>query len=169
MTDTTLLVKDGGGSSQALAAQANAGGSLTPYHVEDAAQRAALIAAIQAPSAGSAGRDYSAGAPAVPGVGAAFGAGLYAGYVQVAARAANPARANIDVENCTGAAILVVRDDGTAATGAAPANASVFALAGGAAPGAQGGAWSSTTFKGRLQIYAPTALSGGAFVTVMED
>jgi len=169
MTDTTLLVKDGAGSSQTLAAQANTGGSLTPYHVEDAVQRAALLAAIQAPSAGSTGRDYSAGAPAAPNVGAAFGPGLYAGYVVVTTRAANPARANIDVENCTGGPIVVVRDDGTAASGAAPANASVFALGGGVAPGAQGGAWSTTTFKGRLQIYAPTALTGGAFVTVMED
>ena len=169
MTDTTLLVKDGAGSSQTLAAQQNTGGSLTPYHVEDAAQRAALIAAIQAPSAGSTGHDYSAGAPSLPNLGAAFGGGVYAGYVAVATRAANPARANIDIENCTGAPIVVVRDDGTAASGAAPANASAFALAGGTAPGAQGGSWSSTTFKGRLQIYAPAALSGGAFVTVMED
>jgi len=169
MTDTTLLVKDGGGSSQTLAAQANTGGSLTPYHVEDAVQRAALIAAVLAPSAGSTGRDYSAGAPSLPDIGAAFGSGVYAGYVAVATRAANPTRANIDVENCTGGPIVVVRDDGTAASGAAPANASVFALGGGVAPGAQGGAWSTTTFKGRLQIYAPTALTGGAFVTVMED
>jgi len=169
MTDTTLLVKDGAGSSQTLAAQANTGGSLTPYHVEDATQRAALIAAVLAPNAGSTGRDYSAGAPAIPNIGAAFGSGVYAGYVVVATRAANPARANIDVENATGAAIVVVRDDGTAANGAAPANASIFPLAGGPTPGSQGGAWSTTTFKGRLQIYAPAALTGGAFVTVMED
>ena len=129
----------------------------------------AAIAATLASSAGSAGRDYSAGAPAIPDVGAAFGSGVYAGYVVVATRAANPARANIDVENATGAAILVVRDDGTAAAGAAPANASVFPLASGPTPGTQGGAWSSTTFKGRLQIYAPATLSGGAFVTLMED
>jgi len=169
MTDTTLLVKDGGGSSQTLAAQANTGGSLTPYHVEDAVQRAALIAAVLAPSAGSTGRDYSAGAPSLPDIGAAFGSGVYAGYVAVATRAANPTRANIDVENCSGGPIVVVRDDGTAASGAAPANASVFALGGGPTPGAQGGAWSSETFKGRIQVYAPAALTGGAFVTVMED
>ncbi len=175
MTDTTLLVKDGAGSSQTLAAQANTGGSLTPYHVEDAVQRAALIAvltAIEAAAAaglGGTGHDYSAGAPSLPNVGAAFGAGVYTGYVCVAVRAANPARANIDIENCTGAQIVVVRDDGVAGPGAAPANASVFALAGGVAPGAQGGSWNSTTFKGRVQIYAPAALTGGAFVTVMED
>ena len=175
MTDTTLLVKDGAGSSQTLDVQLNTGGSLTPYHVEDTTQRAALIAvltAIEAASAagiGGTGRDYSAGAPAIPNIGAAFGSGVYAGYVVVATRAANPARANIDVENATGAAIVVVRDDGTAANGAAPANASIFPLAGGPTPGSQGGAWSTTTFKGRLQIYAPAALTGGAFVTVMED
>ena len=169
MTDTTLLVKDGAGSSQTLAAQANTGGSLTPYHVEDAVQRAALIAAIQAPSAGSTGHDYSAGAPSLPNIGAAFGGGVYAGYVAVATRAANPARANLDIENCTGGPVVVVRDDGTAASGDAPVNASVFALAGGTAPGAQGGSWNSTTFKGRVQLYVPATLSGGAFVTLMED
>ena len=168
MTDTTLVVKDGAGSSQTLAAQANAGGSLTPYHAEDATQRGALIAALTA-GFGSTGHDYSAGKPTLPNVGTAFGAGVYSGYVCVATRAASATRANIDVENCTGAQIVVLRDDGTAATGAAPANASVFALSGGTAPGAQGGSWSSPTFKGRLQIYAPAALTGGAFVTVMED
>jgi len=171
MTDTTLLVKDGAGSSQTLDVQLNSNGSVTPYHVEDTVQRAALLAALAAlvPNAGSTGRDFSAGAPTVPNIGAAFGAGVYDGYVVAATRAANPTRANIDVENCTGATIVVVRDDGTAASGAAPTNASVFALGGGSAPGAQGGAWSSTTFKGRLQIYAPAALTAGAFVTVMED
>lgn len=171
MTDTTLLVKDGAGSSQTFDVQLNSNGSLTPYHVEDVTQRAALLAALEAlvPNAGSTGRDYSAGAPTIPNIGATFGAGIYDGYVVAATRAANPTRANIDVENCTGATIVVVRDDGTAASGAAPTNASVFALGGGPAPGAQGGAWSSTTFKGRLQIYAPAALTGGAFVSVMED
>jgi hypothetical protein len=118
-------------------------------------------------SAGSAGLDYSANKPALPNVGAAFSAGgPYADYVLIATIPASPSRNNVDIENISGAQIAVVRDDGTAASGTAPNNASVFALGGGSAAGAQGGAWSSTTFKGRLQIYAPAPT---AIVSVMVD
>ncbi|RQR87744.1 hypothetical protein DIE09_06745 [Burkholderia sp. Bp9010] len=117
--------------------------------------------------AGSTGLDYSANKPTLPNVGAAFGAtGPYASYVLVATVPASPTRNNVDIENISGAQIAVVRDDGTAANGAAPNNASAFALGGGSAAGAQGGAWSSQTFKGRLQIYAA---SSSAIVSVMVD
>lgn len=116
---------------------------------------------------GSTGLDYSANKPTLPNVGANFAAsGPYASYVLIATRAANPARANIDIENTSGAQIAIIRDDGTAAGAAAPVNASVFSLAGGSSSGAQGGSWSSSTFKGRIQIYA---LSSAAIVAVMED
>jgi hypothetical protein len=116
---------------------------------------------------GSTGFDYSASRPALPNVGANFAAsGPYANYVLIATVPASATRNNVDVENTSGAQIAVVRDDGTAAAGAAPVNASVFALGGGAAAGAQGGAWSSTTFRGRLQIYAASA---SAQVAVFED
>ncbi len=116
---------------------------------------------------GSTGLDYSSNKPTIPNVGAAFGAsGLYANYVLVATVPASPTRNNVDIENISGGQIAVVRDDGTAGNGAAPANASVFALGGGASAGAQGGAWSSQTFKGRLQIYAA---SSSAVVSVMVD
>ncbi|WP_143016606.1 hypothetical protein [Paraburkholderia phenazinium] len=118
-------------------------------------------------SAGSVGQDHSANQPALPVVGQPFAAaGPYASYVLIATVPASPSRNNVDIENTSGAQIAVVRDDGTAASGAAPANASVFALGGGSAAGAQGGAWSSQTFKGRLQIYAP---SSTAIVSVMVD
>ncbi|MEI1276594.1 hypothetical protein V8G45_27475 [Klebsiella pneumoniae] len=116
---------------------------------------------------GSTGQDYSANKPTLPYVGAAFGAsGPYANYVLIATVPALATRNNVDIENISGAQIVVVRDDGTAGSGAAPNNASVFALGGGSAAGAQGGAWSSQTFKGRLQIYAP---SSSAIVSVMVD
>ncbi|HDR9048747.1 TPA: hypothetical protein QDA94_002978 [Burkholderia vietnamiensis] len=122
---------------------------------------------LEVNQAGSAGTDYSANKPTIPNVGAAFGAsGPYANYVLVATVPALSTRNNVDIENISGAQIAVVRDDGTAGSGAAPANASVFALAGGSSAGAQGGAWSSQTFKGRLQIYAP---SSSAIVSVMVD
>jgi len=108
--------------------------------------------------AGSAGRDYSANAPALPNVGANFGAGgPYAGYALIASVPANASRIGLDVENLSGAPIAIVLDDGTAANGSAPANASVFALAGGAGVGAQGGSWVSQSEKGRVQVYAPAA------------
>ena len=108
--------------------------------------------------AGSTGSNSSANAPTLPNVGAAFGSsGPYANYLLVATLAASTSRASVDVENTSGAQIAVVLDDGTAAAGAAPANASVFALASGSAVGAQGGSWVSQSEKGRVQIYAPAS------------
>jgi hypothetical protein len=116
---------------------------------------------------GSTGLDYSSNKPAIPNVGAAFAStSLYPSYVLVATVPASSTRSNVDIENISGGQIVVVRDDGTISAGSAPANASAFALGGGASAGAQGGSWSSTTFKGRLQIYAPSAT---AAVTIMVD
>jgi hypothetical protein len=116
---------------------------------------------------GSAGLDYSANKPALPSIGANFAAsGPYASYVLIGTVPASAIRASVDIENTSGARIAIVRDDGTAANGAAPVNTSVFAVEGGAAAGAQGGSWASTTFKGRLQIYA---LSSSAQVAVMVE
>lgn len=101
--------------------------------------------------------DYSANAPALPNVGANFAAsGPYASYVLIATAPASSARHKIEVENLSGAQIAIVRDDGTAANGSAPVSATVFALSGGVA-GGQGGTWNSDTFKGRVQVYAPSS------------
>lgn len=127
-----------------------------------AASGAGILAA-----SGSLGADNSANKPALPNVGANFGAsGVYANYLLITTVPANPSRLSIDVENTSGAQIVIVRDDGTAASGAAPVNASAFVLAGGAAAGAQGGSWTSQTFKGRVQVYAP---SSSAQVAVMVE
>jgi hypothetical protein len=119
---------------------------------------------------GSTGLDYSANKPTLPNVGSNFAAsGPYASYILVStipAVVGTAIRNIIDIENISGSQIVVVRDDGTAGSGSAPANASVFALAGGSGVGAQGGSWASTTFKGRLQIYAP---SSSAVISVMVD
>lgn len=109
-------------------------------------------------SPGSTGVDYSANAPAIPAVGASFAAsGPYASYVLIKTIPALSTRANVDVENTSGAQILVIRDDGTAAAGSAPANASLIPLSTTGSAGQQGGSWASTTFRGRLQIYAPAS------------
>lgn len=119
---------------------------------------------------GTTGVDFSANAPSLPNVGANFGAsGPYANYVLVKTIPANPFRVSVEVANLTGSSIAVIRDDGTAGSGAAPTHASIFALAGGAGPGQQGGGWTSSTFKGRLQLFTPAALTGSAFITTMED
>jgi len=134
-------------------------------HTDSAALKADLDV-LAAGGGGSVGHDYSANAPALPNVGANFGgSGPYAGYVLVKTVPAG-ARGNIEIQNTSGAQIVLVRDDGTASGGAAPANASVFALAGGAAAGAMGASWNSTTFKGRLQVYAA---SGGAQIAIFTD
>ena len=118
-------------------------------------------------STGSTGLDYSSNKPTLPNVGSNFGTtGLYANYVLLTTVPANPLRNNVDIENISGAQIAIIRDDGTAASGSAPTNASVFSLAAGTASGAQGGSWSSTTFKGRLQIYAANSAD---VVAVMVD
>jgi hypothetical protein len=117
--------------------------------------------------AGSVGTDYSENKPAVPNVGAAFGAtGPYANYALIGTIPANPNRSYVEVQNTSGAPIVLIRDDGTAAGGAAPAQASVIPLDGGAATNRQGGSWASRTFRGRIQIYAP---AGTPPITAFED
>jgi len=127
-------------------------------------------AVVVAPIAGGTGTDWSQGAPNIPVVGSAFTTGPYAGYVRIALIPANPGRANVEIHNPTGALLAVVRDDGTAANGAAPTNASVFPLGPGpGGAGSRGDVWQSTTFSGRLQVYAPAPLAGTAFETAFED
>ena len=114
--------------------------------------------ALQPAFDGSTGLDFSANRPALPNVGANFGAsGPYANYVLVGVAPANASRFSVDVENTSGSQIAVVLDDGTAAAGSSLNNASVVALAGGGSIGAQGGSWVSSVEKGRVQVYAPSA------------
>lgn len=116
---------------------------------------------------GSVGTDASGNKPTLPNVAADFAAsGPYASYTRVAVLDVNTGRASVSIENTSGAQIAVILDDGTAEDAAAPANASVFSLSGGASSGAQGGSWASITEKGRIQIYAP---SSGAQVMVREN
>ena len=107
---------------------------------------------------GSSGNDFSLNKPAIPNVGAGFGAtGTYANYVYLGALPASSTRNEVEVINTSGAQVVLVLDDGLAATGTAPSNASVFALSAGSGVGSQGGAWQSAIFKGRVQFYALSA------------
>lgn len=147
---------------------------MTQNTVSTAPGQQAILDALQAPltigNAGSStGADFSGNQPTLPLIGGNFnGSGPYANYVQVAICPANPDRTNIDVENTSGVQIAVVRDDGTAITGAAPVAGSVFALDPGPNPGQQGAAWSSTTFRGRIRIFAPAALTGNSYIALFE-
>jgi hypothetical protein len=71
--------------------------------------------------------------------------------------AASATRLYWGVQNTSGAQIALVFDDGTAASGAAPANATIYSLGGGGAAGSQGGGDGDTYFKGRVQVYAPSS------------
>jgi hypothetical protein len=108
--------------------------------------------------AGTTGLDYSANKPTLPNVGANFAAsGPYASYYLIATVTAAQQKSLVQVWNTSGAQIAIIRDDGTAASAAAPTNATVFSLAGGTAVGSQGGSYADANFKGRLQIYAPSS------------
>ncbi len=122
---------------------------------------------VSVSNAGSTGLDFSTNAPALPLIGNGFGtSGPYANYLLIRTVPANPGRNNLDIENNSGAQIAILRDDGSAATGSAPNAATIFALAGGAGIGSQGGSWSTASFKGRIQVFAPSAT---AQVAVFQD
>lgn len=94
--------------------------------------------------AGSTGTDFSANAAGVSGsplvtIGAASG------------------RAFIEVQNQSINQLQLVRDDG------AGNNQTSIILAPAASPGAQGGGWSSATFKGRVRVYGPAGSQVGAY------
>jgi hypothetical protein len=128
-----------------------------------------LSGSLVTKSAQTTGLAFSINQPTLPNIGANFAAsGPFASYVLVGTVAA-AARNTITIINATAGQIAIVRDDGTAAAAAAPVNASVFPLAGATTAGQMGSAWSNSTFRGRLQIYAPAALSGNAFVSIFVD
>ena len=102
--------------------------------------------------------DYSSNKPTLPNIGANFASsGPYSGYILISTVPASPSRIAIDVENISGSQIAILIDDGTASNGSAPANASVFSLGGGGTVGSQGGSWTSSSERGRIQVFAPSS------------
>ncbi len=110
---------------------------------------------------GTAGLSYDVNRPALPNVGANFGStGNYANYVLIQTVPLPPIytfRSEVFIQNNSASQIILVLDDGTASTGSQPVNATVIPLASGAGAGAPGAGYSSQSFKGRVQIYAPSA------------
>lgn len=117
---------------------------------------------------GSAGVDASANAPAWPNIGSNFSSsGPYASWFLLKTVAANPARQNITVDNMDPSLpVLVLRDDGTAASGGAPVNATGFTLNAKVTAGPEGGHFASATFRGRLQVFGS---SSSQFVAISTD
>jgi hypothetical protein len=116
---------------------------------------------------GTTGLDYSSNKPTLPNTYQNFSnSGPYSNYVFITSVSANTSRNNIDIENNSGSQIVIIRDDGTSANNTTLNNSSVFTLAGGSGIGSQGGSWFSSTFKGRIQIYAS---SNTAQVAVMTE
>ena len=108
---------------------------------------------------GSFGQDFSANKPSLPVAGANFGgSGPYASYYLIATIPASQETDCVSVFNTSAAQVAIVRDNGSAATGSALNNASVFVLAAGAN-------YTSTTFKGRIQVYAPASTAQVAVFT----
>ncbi len=102
---------------------------------------------------GTPGTDHSTNPATIP----------LAGYSKLKTIAANPRRNLVGVQNQSADLIQVVRSDG------AGANETSVMLSGAATAGAQGASWSSTTFKGQIDIYVPTANVGSDQVAAYED
>jgi hypothetical protein len=171
MSTIGLALRDASGNLQSIISEQYAG-ALSTHSTPDINGAAGFTSAnpgsvkvVNTP--GTSGSDFSVNSPQIPELGAGFpGSGLYPNFVLVTTIPANATRMNVDIENSSGGPIVILRDDGTAATGQTLNNASMFPLAGGLTPGAQGGSWSSTTFKGRIQIFAPAS---NVFITAMVD
>ena len=103
--------------------------------------------------AGSPGTDFSVNKPTLPPV----------GYTKIASVPARETRNQVAVQNQSTDTVLLVRSDGLGG------NETLIVLSGAATAGAQGADWSSTTFKGQLDVYVPTANAGTDQVAIYVD
>lgn len=115
--------------------------------------------------------DFSVAKPTIPAVGADFAAsGPFASYTLAATVPANAGRVNIAIENNSAGRCAIVIDDGATASGKniPLALSSVFALEAGGA-GQQGGNWTSSREKGRVQVYVPSGTAATAQIFIREN
>ena len=108
MADTTLAVKDATGTTQNLAEQVGPSG-LEAYHVEDAAQRAALIAAMTALASHS--DEQAIIAALSPNISYAERTVTMAAGSWALLSAANPSRRKLILGDATGLSALWARTD----------------------------------------------------------
>lgn len=119
-------------------------------------------------NSGSTGIDASANKPLLPNVGANFGAtGPFANFALIGTIPAGPKTPR--VQNLSTCSVLVVQDDGTAASGAQPVNASIWVLNPAPASGMGGSGYSSPTDKGRDQVYTAPACASTNLITIHTD
>jgi len=143
-------------------------GSLVTLQYDTSSQSAAdvLIAIYDFPTS-SVGVNFSINAPTLPNVGSGFNSSApYGNFLLLNTIPKNMSRASITIQNTSGALVIALLDDGTALPGAPPVNPSIISLGFGSGSGSSGTIWTSTTFKGRVQLYA---LSSSAFVSVHVD
>jgi hypothetical protein len=129
----------------------------------------AAVVLLRPDGGGSAGTDASANAPVWPVIGSGFSGSAPAPFTSwflLKTVAVNQTRSKITVDNMSDMPILCLRDDGTAATGNAPVNATGFTLSPKVSAGPEGGHFESTTFRGRLQIFGA---SSSQFVAISTD
>lgn len=148
----------GGGSNN------NANGSITnpgqPGQVAQAVQGIPGGVPMPTAEAGSVGADWSANAPAGPGNATSFTFnGVTVNLLQTIA--ANPSRKSIEINNTTGANVVVVIDDGHNTAG----SVGLFPLAPGASANTQGGDLTLTDELGRVRVFGTT----GTFCFVREN
>jgi len=126
----------------AKTAGANSAGAITCESFGNSVLNPSIVS-----QAGSTGSDASVNALNIP----------LAGLSLLQTVAVNPSRLSIEIQNQSAGLIQVVRDDG------AGNNQTSILLASGGSAGAQGGSWSSLSFKGRLRIYGVSGAQVAAF------
>ena len=126
------------------------------------------LAQVNNNGSGYTGVDYSANKIALPNVGANFGAsGPYTNYVLIGTI---PAGAKVPrIQNLSICPVIVLQDNGTAAIGAQPVNASLWVLNPAPAPGMGGSGYSSPTDKGRDQVYTDPTCASSSLITIHKD
>jgi hypothetical protein len=157
MGEASFPVVDAAGNLRHMAHEESDSGRRTPRYVLEVAGKAVSEdnplhvtlpeGSISAVSAGSTGYDYSAnGLTAPPGV-------------LIATVPVNPDRLSVEVQNQWPADITMIRDDG------ANGQRTAVVLHAAEYVGGPGGAWDSSTFRGRLRFYGPA----DARVSISED
>ena len=163
MTTTTAVpVLNGAGGTTQIAAEQGTQGSATVYTFHSVPEVSGLpvnagnpmpvlvpgsvvvtaTASLPVVSAGSTGTAYnSATAASIP----------ISGYSLLLTIPVTAARNYVEVQNQSTDLVQVVRDDG------AGNNQVSIMLASASVSGGQGGGWSSSTFKGRIRVYATNA------------
>lgn len=169
VTPGTLPIVDGVKATQSVRTELSSDGSVALHSVPEINGTAGFTNTNpgRVARATSSGQDFSSNTPTLPAIGRSFGAtGPFAGWVRVLTVPAQTSRLHIEINNLSGGKVLIIRDDGTAADGAIPQNASMIVMAGGSSTATEGATWTSSTFCGRIQVYAPAA---NAFVSVAVD